>query len=142
MTTHREPTTSPVDRTKKPETIRVVSGEAVVISRRWLLVVAIFLFLVTSVSLVGSWRTSIELREYVQCQADWNSFLSRALDARSGASVQAQAAMDQLVNAVSEAKSGEEVRAALANYNAARANQIRTLNENPIPKPPDEICTI
>lgn len=117
------------------------------ISKKLLLACAIGLFLVVGISLIGGFYTNSrttstnqQLTKYVQCQADWNSFLSRALEARSGAASEAQAAMDQLVSAVSQAKSDEEVRTALENYQAARTRQIQTLKDNPIPKPPDELC--
>jgi cell division protein FtsX len=107
-----------------------------------LLLCAIATFLVSTVSLVGSWETSSTLTTYVQCQSEWNSFLHKALEARTGASVEATAAMDELIDAVTTAKSGEDVRVALTKYKAARANQLQKQKENPLPPPPNEVCEI
>lgn len=119
------------------------------LSKRWLLIVAIAIFGVIALSLFGSWRTNVELQEqqdrlkhHVSCQTSWNSFLSRSLEARSTASFEAQAAMDELIRAISESTSPDESRRALAIYKAAREKQIATLKKNPIPKPPEEICNL
>lgn len=107
-----------------------------------LLTAAIATFTVSTVSLVGSWQTSSHLTDYVQCQSEWNSFLHRALEARTGANAEATAAMDDLVNAITEAKSSDDTKNALSRYKIARANQIATQNDNPLPPPPNEVCEI
>lgn len=110
--------------------------------RAVMLLAAILTFTVAIVSLVGSWQTSANLTTYVKCQSEWNSFLHRALEARTGASTEATAAMDNFINAVAEAKSSDDVRAALAKYKEARANQLKTQQEHPLPPPPNEVCEI
>lgn len=105
-----------------------------------LLLCAIATFLVSTVSLVGSWQTSAHLTAYVHCQAEWNSFLNRALDVRTTAGTEATAALDDLIDAVTQAKSGADTLAALNKYKAARANQIQKQQENPLPPPPNEVC--
>lgn len=107
-----------------------------------LIIAAIATFIVATVSLVGSWQTSSNLTQYVQCQSEWNSFLHRALEARTGANAEATEAMDELINAITEAKSSDETRAALNKYKAARANQVQKQRENPLPPPPNEVCEI
>ena len=107
-----------------------------------LLIAAIATFAVSTVALVGSWQTGSNLTQYVQCQSEWNSFLHRALEARTNAGAEATEAMDSLINAITEAKSADETRAALNKYRAARANQIQKQRENPLPPPPDEVCEI
>lgn len=107
-----------------------------------LLAAAIVTFAVSIVSLAGSWTTSAHLTTYVKCQSQWTTFLHNALEARTGANNEATAAMDDLINAITEAKSSDETRAALAKYKAARANQIKKQNENPLPPPPNEVCDI
>lgn len=107
-----------------------------------LLIAAIATFAVSTVALVGSWQTGSNLTQYVQCQSEWNSFLHRALEARTNASTEATEAMDALINAITEAKSADETRAALNKYRAARANQLQKQRENPLPPPPDEVCEI
>lgn len=107
-----------------------------------LLIAAITTFSSASVALVGSWRTSADLAHHVQCQSEWNTFLHRALEARTGAGAEATAAMDDLINAITQAKSPEETREALNRYKAARANQIQKQRDNPLPPPPDEVCEI
>lgn len=117
--------------------------------RRFRLFGAIALFLVAIIALGGSWKSSLDLehsnqqlKSYVRCQTEWNSFLHRALEARTNAGAEATAAMDDLVNAITEAKSAVDTRAALARYKAARANQIVTQQQNPLPPPPNEVCTL
>jgi len=114
-----------------------------------LLLAAIAAFIVSTISLVGSWQTSAHLAQnsahltqYVQCQSEWNSFLHRALEARTNAGTEATAAMDDLINAITEAKSAEETREALNKYKAARANQLEKQRENPLPPPPNAVCEI
>lgn len=107
-----------------------------------LLLCAIATFIVSTISLVGSWETSSKLTTYVQCQSQWNTFLHKALEARTNSGAEATLAMDELVDAITEAKSADDTRAALARYKEARANQLRTQNENPLPPPPDEVCEI
>jgi len=107
-----------------------------------LLVAAIATFTVSTVSLVGSWQTGSNLTQYVQCQSEWNSFLHRALEARTNASTEATTAMDELINAITEARSADQTREALSKYKAARANQIEKQRENPLPPPPEEVCEI
>lgn len=110
---------------------------------------AIAILLVAVISLGGSWitsrdlqRSNQQLKSYVKCQTEWNSFLHRALEARSNASAEATVAMDDLIDAVTQAKSADDTRAALAKYKAARANQVQKQRENPLPPPPDEVCEI
>lgn len=110
--------------------------------RQILLLAAITTFVVSIISLVGSWHANEELTAYVQCQSKWNSFLHRALEARTDANSEATSAMDQLIDAVTQSKSPDDTRAALAKYKAARANQLEKQRENPLPPPPDEVCTI
>lgn len=107
-----------------------------------MLVAAITTFIVATVSLVGSWQTGSHLTKYVQCQSEWNSFLHRALEARTNASTEATIAMDELINAITEAKSAEETRTALNKYKAARENQIQKQRDNPLPPPPEQVCEI
>lgn len=107
-----------------------------------LLVTAILTFTVSIVSLTGSWQTGARLTSYVKCQSEWNSFLHKALEARTNAGAEATAAMDDLVNAITEARSADDTRAALARYKEARANQIKAQNEHPLPPPPEEVCEI
>jgi cell division protein FtsX len=107
-----------------------------------LIIAAITTFIVASVSLVGSWQTGSNLTAYVQCQSQWNSFLHRALEARTNASTEATVAMDELINAITEAKSADQTREALNKYKAARANQLQKQRENPLPPPPDQVCEI
>jgi len=107
-----------------------------------LLTAAIATFAVSTVSLVGSWQTGTNLTQYVQCQSEWNSFLHRALEARTNSSAEATAAMDNFIDAIAQAKSNDDVRTALAKYKEARANQLRTQQENPLPPPPNEVCVI
>lgn len=107
-----------------------------------LMTAAIATFAVSAVALVGSWQTGSNLTSYVQCQSEWNSFLHRALEARTGANAEATEAMDQLINAITEAKSATETREALAKYKAARANQVQQQRDNPLPPPPNEVCAI
>lgn len=117
--------------------------------RKLLLFGAIIAFMIAVISLGGSWNSNREaaqsnqqLKNYVRCQTEWNSFLHRALEARTSASGEATAAMDELVNAITEAKSADETRSALAKYKAARANQLLAQKNNPLPPPPDKVCTI
>jgi cell division protein FtsX len=98
--------------------------------------------LAAMVALIGSWQTSDHLTAYVQCQSQWNGFLHRALEARTGANASATAAMDELVNAITDAKSTQDTRDALQKYKNARANQVLTQQQNPLPPPPDEVCEI
>lgn len=107
-----------------------------------LLIAAIATFAVASVALVGSWQTSSNLTQYVKCQSEWNSFLHRALEARTNAGAEATAAMDNFIDAVAQAKSSEDVRTALTKYKEARAKQLSTQQENPLPPPPNEVCVI
>lgn len=107
-----------------------------------LLIAAVATFMVATVSLVGSWQTGSNLTRYVQCQSEWNSFLHRALEARTSAGAEATAAMDNFIDAVALAKSNEDIRAALARYKEARANQLKTQQENPLPPPPEQVCAI
>lgn len=107
-----------------------------------LMLAAIATFTVASVSLVGSWNTSAKLTSYVQCQAQWNQFLQSSLDARNGAASEATSAMDELVDSVTNAKSREETKAALEKYKMARANQLETQKNHPLPPPPDEVCEL
>lgn len=112
-------------------------------------VAGISILLVALISLIGSWQANAELSDqnknltkYVQCQAEWNTFLYRALEARTHAGNEATAAMDDLVNAITQAKSPDDTRTALAKYKTARANQIATQQQNPLPPPPNEVCQI
>lgn len=107
-----------------------------------LLLAALFTFSVSIVALVGSWQTGSNLTTYVQCQAEWNSFLHQALEARTNAGAEATAAMDNFIDAVAQAKSSEDIKVALAKYKEARANQIKTQHDNPLPPPPNEVCVI
>jgi cell division protein FtsX len=114
-----------------------------------LLLAAIATFAVSTVALVGSWqtssnltRTSNDLTHYVKCQSEWNSFLHKALEARTGAGAEATAAMDDLINAITQAKSSDETREALNKYKMARSNQVLKQQENPLPPPPEEVCDI
>lgn len=107
-----------------------------------LLIAAVATFSASTVSLVGSWQTGSNLTQYVTCQSEWNSFLYRALEARTGASAEATEAMDELISAITQAKSADETRAALNKYKAARANQVEKQRENPLPPPPDQVCEI
>lgn len=106
------------------------------------LIMAIIMFVVATLSLAGSWDTSRKLTEYVQCQAEWNKFLHTALNARTNAGAEATLAMDELINAISESRSPEQSRAALTKYKEARAKQIQTQQEHPLPPAPDEVCEI
>ena len=110
---------------------------------------AIVIFLVAIIALGGSWQANRELehsnqqlQSYVRCQTVWNSFLHRVLEVRTNAGAEATAAMDELVNAITEAKSADDTRAALTKYKAAREKQLLTQQQNPLPLPPDEVCTI
>lgn len=107
-----------------------------------LLLAAIATFAVAIVSLAGSWQTGSHLTKYVQCQSEWNSFLHRAIEARTNAGAEATAAMDELIDTVTQAKSADQTRAALAKYKEARANQIQKQLENPLPPPPEQVCSI
>lgn len=107
-----------------------------------LLIAAIATFSASSVALVGSWQTGTHLTAYVQCQSEWNTFLHQALEARTSASAEATVAMDNFIDAVAQAKSSEDIRNALAKYKEARARQLKTQQENPLPPPPNEVCVI
>jgi len=110
--------------------------------RAILLIAAIATFMVSTVSLVGSWQANQHLTQYVKCQSEWNNFLYLALNARTNSSVEATAAMDNLIDAVTLAKSANDTRAALTKYKEARANQIQEQKDHPLPPPPNEVCKI
>ena len=113
--------------------VRKINGHTII---SWLLTIFAI------VALVMSWRTSSNLTQYVQCQAEWNTFLHKALAAGRTANADAQAALDELIVAVSESKSATETRAALDKYKEARAAQIIAQRENPLPEPPEKVCVI
>jgi uncharacterized protein YaaR (DUF327 family) len=107
------------------------------------------LLLVAIVSLFMSFRatqqemkTNQKLTAFVRCQAEWTSFLYKANQAGRNANANTQRAMDDLVNAVGEAKSEEDTRAALARYKKARAEQNLSLEQNPLPPPPEQVCSL
>lgn len=107
-----------------------------------MLVAALTTFIVATVSLVGSWQTGSNLTSYVKCQSEWNTFLHSSLEARTNVGAEATIAMDNFINAIAEAKSNTDVRAALDKYKEARAKQLKTQQENPLPPPPSEVCVI
>lgn len=110
--------------------------------RAFQLGVSWILLIVVAVTLGMSWHTSHQLTNYVQCQAEWNTFFHNSIRAARGASAPAQVALDELINAVSESKSREETRAALEKYKKARLEQQRVQAEVPLPPPPKEVCEL
>src|SRR5262245_36654516 len=111
------------------------------------MVIWISIMVVVLVSLGFSWQASSaerhqndQLRSYVKCQADWNSFLFSALSQSRDANTKSTQALDDLINSITTAKSASDTRAALARYQQARAEQKSTLSKNPLPPAPDTIC--
>lgn len=111
--------------------------------------VGLVLLAMCLITLMLSWRASAKstesnthLRAYVSCQAEWTTFLYKAIATNRTANGEAQAAMDDLVSTVSEAKSEVDTRAALVRYKAAREAQIKAQQENPLPPPPKQVCQI
>lgn len=111
-------------------------------SRRVQYLIGVVLLLFAIGSLIGSWKTSHDLTDYVKCQQEWNSFLYVSISRSRGAGVEANQALDDLVDAVTQAKSAAETRAALERYKAARAKQKETAATNPLPPPPEEVCKV
>jgi hypothetical protein len=120
-----------------------------VLSTRSNRVVSIILLLVAIISLFFSFhatmqekKTNQRLTSYVKCQAVWTSFLYKANQAGRNANANTQKAMDDLVNAVGEARSEEDTRAALDRYKKAREEQNVSLEQNPLPPPPEQVCSL
>lgn len=111
--------------------------------------VGLFLTLIAVISLSYSWsastkenRSNDRLRAYVKCQGEWTNFFYQAIVASRTASQDAQAALDELVTTVSTSTSREQSAQALENYKAARAKQIQSQKENPLPEAPKSVCQL
>lgn len=109
-------------------------------------------FLLTAVAataLVYSWdastrekRSNDQLRAYVKCQGEWTNFFYQAIQASRNANQDAQTALDELITTVSTATSREQSALALENYKAARAKQLQSQKENPLPEAPKSVCQL
>lgn len=112
-------------------------------------VVGLLLTLIAVISLSYSWQVSVEeqrsndrLRTYVKCQGEWTNFFYQATTANRNASQEATAALDELITTISTATSREQSALALENYKAARAKQIQSQRENPLPEAPKSVCQL
>lgn len=126
----------------RDNSIAIDNNSNVVREKTITLVSAIVMFLVAILALAGSWDTNRKLTNYVSCQVEWNTFLHTALNARTNAGAEATLAMDELINTVSQSTSPDESRAALAKYKEARAKQIKTQQEHPLPPAPEQVCEL
>lgn len=111
--------------------------------------VGIVLTLVALVSLIFSWQASSkerksneQLKTYVQCQADWTNFLYQAIISARSSSTQSAAALDDLINTISTSTSREQSTAALDRYKKARAEQVKSQHDNPLPPAPKTVCQL
>jgi hypothetical protein len=87
-------------------------------------------------------KQSQRLETYVKCQGEWTNFLYQAITANRDASREANAALDELINTISTSTSREQSTAALEKYKAARAKQIQSQNEHPLPEAPKQVCQL
>jgi hypothetical protein len=111
--------------------------------------IGIFLTLVAAASLVYSWKatqreqqSTAQLRSYVQCQGEWTNFFYQAIISGRDSSQEAAQALDELINTISTSTSREQSAAALEKYKAARAKQIQSQNEHPLPEAPKNVCQL
>jgi hypothetical protein len=111
--------------------------------------VGIVLTLIAIIALLFSWHASVEegkanrrLEAYVQCQADWTSFLLTAIQSNRASTSDANDALDNLIKSISSSTTPDQSRAALAAYQEARAKQKLTQEKNPLPPPPETICKL
>jgi hypothetical protein len=111
--------------------------------------VGFLLTAVAIVSLIFSWRATAkeqhsnkQLKEYVQCQADWTNFLYQAITANRGATSAANSALDELIKTISTSTSRAQSAAALEKYKQARAEQIKSQTDNPLPPAPKTVCQL
>lgn len=124
------------------------SGET---SRRvWSVVTALSLWLAVVAAGVGLYGAFFlaapraELRDYVACQAAYDTQLVEGIRERAEAFAETDEALDAIVEAVAEdgpdALRERRIRAALAHYRAVRAAQEATIRENPPPPLPEQVC--
>jgi hypothetical protein len=88
----------------------------------------------------------VETRRVLACQVVYANAVADALDARTQASGEAQAALDRLVTAVAETlrtgpQANQRVQQAVEEYLEARARSRDAQQRNPYPAPPREVCT-
>lgn len=119
------------------------------VNRTFQSVVGLLLTLIAVISLTYSWQLSAEekrsndrLRAYVKCQGEWTSFFYQAIQASRSANQDAQSALDELITTVSTSTSREQSALALERYKAARAKQIQSQRENPLPEAPKNVCQL
>ncbi|SFO82061.1 hypothetical protein SAMN05421810_10166 [Amycolatopsis arida] len=84
-------------------------------------------------------------RRVADCQATYNNSFADALDARSNATADAQAALDELLKTVSGHLGQppvplDQVRAAIDHYLIERARANATRDQHPYPPPPRDLC--
>jgi hypothetical protein len=111
--------------------------------------VGLLLTAIAIVSLIMSWSASIQehkqsvrVQSYVQCQADWTNFLYQSIQANRGAATDANKALDELINTISTSTSRAQSAAALEKYKQARAQQVKSQNDNPLPPAPKTVCQL
>lgn len=106
-----------------------------------LLVVVIVLGVFTAVQ---SYVQGEATQRLAACQTAYSNGFADALDARSQATSQAQDALDELLSkaasAVPSTEGREQVRRALSDYLAKRAEAKRTQKEHPFPPAPRDVC--
>jgi hypothetical protein len=129
-----EETTMPDPRTPRRRRWRITKNGVVV-------GVLVTLGLLTGVQAYVQGEATDRLAE---CQATYSNALADALDARFGASSEAQQALDELLSTVSAAaptpEGGQQVRQALADYQSKRADAKRAQKDNPYPPAPRDAC--
>lgn len=107
-------------------------------------VIAALLIVLGTATAVQSYVQSEATARLTECQTAYANGFADALDARSAASVQAQAAQDDLwtkVAALTPTPQSRDVfRAALAEYLTKRAAAKKAQAEHPFPDPPRDVC--
>ncbi|MBP2341132.1 hypothetical protein JOF41_007386 [Saccharothrix coeruleofusca] len=119
--------------------------------RKWLtfekLLAGFFLCLAIFTAAQG-WRQDQATRRVAECTQAYSDGFAAALDERSQASAEAQAALDELMTTVGDvmaatpgdAGARQRVQEAVSEYLTKRAEARKQQQDNPFPPPPRDLC--